>query len=85
MSERLLNIDLTDLGATVLAVVANRVPHPMDLPDLPVPAYAVPEVPTVSAPMTVMMMRFDLPVIGALAPCDGAFSRSRTRSKDTAR
>ncbi|MGW0502690.1 phosphate acetyltransferase [Micromonospora sp. NPDC003241] len=42
--------DLVDLGATVLAVIANRVPEPMDLPDLPVPAYAIPEVPTVSAP-----------------------------------
>ncbi|MFC3501124.1 phosphate acetyltransferase [Micromonospora krabiensis] len=42
--------DLADLGATVLAVIANRVPGPMTLPDLPVPAYAIPEVPTVSAP-----------------------------------
>ncbi|MEU5723985.1 phosphate acetyltransferase [Micromonospora sp. NPDC047738] len=42
--------DLVDLGATVLAVVANRVPGPMTLPDLPVPAYAIPEVPAVSAP-----------------------------------
>ncbi|MDG4815230.1 phosphate acetyltransferase [Micromonospora sp. WMMD956] len=42
--------DLVDLGATVLAVIANRVPGPMTLPDLPVPAYAIPEVPTVSAP-----------------------------------
>ncbi|WP_330465478.1 phosphate acetyltransferase [Micromonospora zamorensis] len=42
--------DLADLGATVLAVMANRVAGPMTLPDLPVPAYAIPEVPTVSAP-----------------------------------
>nr|MDT0657774.1 phosphate acetyltransferase [Micromonospora sp. DSM 115978] len=42
--------DLTDLGATVLAVIANRVPGPMTLPELPVPAYAIPEVATVSAP-----------------------------------
>ncbi|WP_434741570.1 phosphate acetyltransferase [Micromonospora sp. SH-82] len=42
--------DLVDLGATVLAVVANRVPEPMTMPDLPVPAYAIPEVPAVSAP-----------------------------------
>ncbi|BCL13744.1 phosphate acetyltransferase [Micromonospora sagamiensis] len=42
--------DLADLGATVLAVIANRVSGPMTLPDLPVPAYAIPEVPTVSAP-----------------------------------
>lgn len=42
--------DLADLGATVIAVLANRVPEPMTLPDLPVPAYAIPEVPTVSAP-----------------------------------
>ncbi|MGC4803543.1 phosphate acetyltransferase [Micromonospora sp. DT233] len=42
--------DLADLGATVLAVIANRVPGPMTLPDLPVPTYAIPEVPAVSAP-----------------------------------
>ncbi|MFI6761565.1 phosphate acetyltransferase [Micromonospora sp. NPDC050417] len=42
--------DLEDLGATVLAVIANRVPGAMTLPELPVPAYAIPEVPTVSAP-----------------------------------
>jgi phosphate acetyltransferase len=42
--------DLEDLGATVLAVIANRVSGPMTLPELPVPAYAIPEVPTVSAP-----------------------------------
>ncbi|WP_433283260.1 phosphate acetyltransferase [Micromonospora sp. CA-244673] len=42
--------DLEDLGATVVAVVANRVPGPMTLPELPVPAHAIPEVPTVSAP-----------------------------------
>jgi phosphate acetyltransferase len=42
--------DLADLGATVLAVIANRVPHELELPELPVPAYAIAEVPTVSAP-----------------------------------
>ncbi|MBB5116053.1 phosphate acetyltransferase [Micromonospora echinospora] len=42
--------DLVDLGATVIAALANRVPQPMTLPELPVPAYAIPEVPTVSAP-----------------------------------
>ncbi|MEH1100232.1 phosphate acetyltransferase [Micromonospora sp. CPCC 205561] len=42
--------DLADLGATVLAVIANRVPGPMRMPELPVPTYAIPEVPTVSAP-----------------------------------
>lgn len=42
--------DLADLGATVVAVVANRVPEPTAPPELPVPAYAIPEVPTVSAP-----------------------------------
>ncbi|PGH42589.1 phosphate acetyltransferase [Micromonospora sp. WMMA1996] len=42
--------DLADLGATVVAVVANRVPGPMTLPELPVPVYAIPEVPAVSAP-----------------------------------
>lgn len=31
-------------------MIANRVPGPMTLPDLPVPAYAIPEVPSVSAP-----------------------------------
>lgn len=42
--------DLADLGATVLAVVANRVTGPLTLPDLPVPTYLIPEVPSVSAP-----------------------------------
>ncbi|RIV35928.1 phosphate acetyltransferase [Micromonospora radicis] len=42
--------DVVDLGATVLAVLANRVPGEMTLPRLPVPAYAIPEVPSVSAP-----------------------------------
>lgn len=42
--------DLEDLDATVIAVIANRVSGPMTLPDLPIPAYAIPEVPTVSAP-----------------------------------
>lgn len=42
--------DFDDLGATVLAVIANRVPGAMGPPRLPVPAYAIPEVPTVSAP-----------------------------------
>lgn len=42
--------DLADLGATVLAVVANRVTGPLTLPELPVPAYLIPEVPSVSAP-----------------------------------
>ncbi|SCG73445.1 phosphate acetyltransferase [Micromonospora humi] len=42
--------DLADLGATVVAVVANRVPEPTTAPELPVPAYTIPEVPTVSAP-----------------------------------
>ena len=43
---------LADLGATVLAVIANRVPDPsrLTLAGLPVPAYAIPEVPSVSAP-----------------------------------
>ncbi len=34
----------------MLAVLANRVPGAMSLPPLPVPAYAIPEVPSVSAP-----------------------------------
>ncbi|SNT14456.1 phosphate acetyltransferase [Asanoa hainanensis] len=41
---------LTDLGATVLAVIANRAPVGLVAPDLPVPAYVIPEIPTVSAP-----------------------------------
>ena len=42
---------LVDLGATVLAMIANRVPPGTPAPDgLPVPAYAIPEVPAVSAP-----------------------------------
>ncbi|GAA4673963.1 phosphate acetyltransferase [Phytohabitans rumicis] len=41
---------LVDLDATVLAVIANRVPPGTTMPELPVPAYAIPEVPAVSAP-----------------------------------
>jgi phosphate acetyltransferase len=41
---------MVDLGATVLAVIANRTPPGAKPPRLPVPAYAIPEVPTVSAP-----------------------------------
>jgi phosphate acetyltransferase len=41
---------VVDLQATVLAVIANRVRGVADLPALPVPVYAIPEVPTVSAP-----------------------------------
>ena len=42
-----------DLGATVIAIIANRVPESQGagMPDgLPVPAWAVPEVPAVAAP-----------------------------------
>ncbi|WP_085067193.1 phosphate acetyltransferase [Catenuloplanes japonicus] len=40
-----------DLGATVLAVIANRVPEGTEAPaDQTVPTYLIPEVPTVSAP-----------------------------------
>ncbi|MGA3489806.1 phosphate acetyltransferase [Micromonosporaceae bacterium DT55] len=42
--------DVEDLGATVLAVIANRVAGHVELSDLPFPAYAIPEVPSVSAP-----------------------------------
>ncbi|MFI7573567.1 phosphate acetyltransferase [Micromonospora sp. NPDC049497] len=65
--------DLEDLGATVLAVIANRVPEPMTLPDLPVPAYAIPEVPTVSAPTVAEVAA----ALGAtlLAGDDAALSR----------
>ncbi len=42
---------LTDLGATVVAVVVNRAPAgALVVPALPVPVYVIPEVPTVSAP-----------------------------------
>ncbi|NJP32242.1 phosphate acetyltransferase [Micromonospora thermarum] len=65
--------DLEDLGATVLAVVANRVPEPMALPDLPVPTYAIPEVPSVSAPTVAEVAA----ALGAtlLAGDDAALSR----------
>jgi phosphate acetyltransferase len=40
-----------DLGATVLAVIANRVPPDVPVPGgLPVPVWAIPEVPAVAAP-----------------------------------
>ena len=42
---------LVELSATVLAVIANRVPPGTVAPNgLPVPAYVIPEVPAVSAP-----------------------------------
>jgi phosphate acetyltransferase len=41
---------LTDLGATVVAVIVNRAPAGTVVPELPVPTYVIPEVPTVSAP-----------------------------------
>ena len=42
---------LVELDATVLAVIANRVPVGVTAPTgLPVPAYVIPEVPAVSAP-----------------------------------
>lgn len=42
---------LTDLGATVLAVIANRVPEGFAVPNgVPVPVWAIPEVPAVAAP-----------------------------------
>ncbi|MEV8636413.1 phosphate acetyltransferase [Streptosporangium sp. NPDC051023] len=41
----------SDLGSTVLAVVANRVPRGMSVdPGLPVPCYTIPEHPSLSAP-----------------------------------
>ncbi|MER5322252.1 phosphate acetyltransferase [Streptosporangium roseum] len=41
----------SDLGSTVLAVIANRVPRGMVVePELPVPCYVIPEHPSVSAP-----------------------------------
>ncbi|BCJ42728.1 phosphate acetyltransferase [Actinoplanes ianthinogenes] len=44
---------LADLGATVAAVIANRVPPSAvggPAPDLPVPFWAIPEVPVIAAP-----------------------------------
>ncbi|MEV8505789.1 phosphate acetyltransferase [Actinoplanes sp. NPDC051475] len=42
---------LVDLQATVLAVIANRVPDGVPTPDgLPVPVWTIPEVPAVAAP-----------------------------------
>ncbi|MEV4641565.1 phosphate acetyltransferase [Actinoplanes sp. NPDC049548] len=42
---------LVDLNATVLAVIANRVPDGVPSPDgLPVPVWTIPEVPAVAAP-----------------------------------
>ncbi|GLY98937.1 phosphate acetyltransferase [Actinoplanes sp. NBRC 103695] len=42
---------LVDLSATVVAVIANRVPSSIEAPQgLPVPVWAVPEVPAVAAP-----------------------------------
>jgi phosphate acetyltransferase len=41
---------LTDLDATVAAVVVNRAPAGVRPPDLPVPTYVIPEVPTLRAP-----------------------------------
>ncbi|MBG0815435.1 phosphate acetyltransferase [Planomonospora sp. ID82291] len=41
----------SDLGCTVLAVIANRVPPEMTVePELPVPFYVIPEHPSLSAP-----------------------------------
>ncbi|MEU6738208.1 phosphate acetyltransferase [Streptosporangium sandarakinum] len=48
----------TDLGGTVLAVVANRVPEGVTVrPGLPVPCYAIPEHPSLSAPTVGQVMR----------------------------
>jgi phosphate acetyltransferase len=42
---------LVDLGATVVALIANRVPDGVVLPDvLPAPAWAMPDVPAIAAP-----------------------------------
>ena len=42
---------LIDLNATVLAVIANRVPDGVDRPTgLPVPVWTIPEIPTIAAP-----------------------------------
>ncbi|GAA3418620.1 phosphate acetyltransferase [Streptosporangium vulgare] len=48
----------SDLGCTVLAVIANRVPEGAVIEcDLPVPCYAVPEHPSLSAPTVGQVMR----------------------------
>jgi phosphate acetyltransferase len=49
-TERSAHHSLVDLGATVVAVIANRVPPGTKPPQLPVPSYAIPEVRSVSAP-----------------------------------
>ncbi|MGW4422047.1 phosphate acetyltransferase [Streptosporangium sp. NPDC004631] len=48
----------SDLGSTVLAVIANRVPRGVTVqPGLPVPCYAIPENPSLSAPTVGQVMR----------------------------
>nr|BFE82908.1 hypothetical protein GCM10020093_055090 [Planobispora longispora] len=48
----------SDLGCTVLAVIANRVPPGMTVePDLPVPCYMIPEHPSLSAPTVEQVAR----------------------------
>lgn len=48
----------SDLGSTVLAVIANRVPRGVAVqPGLPVPCYAIPENPSLSAPTVGQVMR----------------------------
>ncbi|MBB2911404.1 phosphate acetyltransferase [Streptosporangium becharense] len=48
----------SDLGCTVLAVIANRVPGEVAIEcDLPVPCYAIPENPSLSAPTVGQVMQ----------------------------
>jgi phosphate acetyltransferase len=48
---------LTDLSATVAAVVVNRAPDGLRPPTLPVPAYVIPQVPTLHAPTVAEVAR----------------------------
>ncbi|GAA2395705.1 phosphate acetyltransferase [Dactylosporangium salmoneum] len=41
---------LADLDATIAAVILNRTPEVVPAPELPVPCYVIPEVPTIGAP-----------------------------------
>lgn len=64
---------LTELGATVLAVLANRVTTQVDPPQLPVPVYTIPEIPAVSAPTVAEVA--DALDAGVLAGDDTALNR----------
>ncbi|MFV2021252.1 phosphate acetyltransferase [Micromonospora sp. LOL_023] len=64
---------LTELGTTVLAVLANRVTTEVVAPELPVPVYLIPEIPAVSAPTVAEVA--DALDAGVLAGDDTALNR----------